>query len=90
MIGLRRRNPWLVDAMIQTGQVDHARILIRARARHGEQSLALSGLVSRSHSPTVRLCWKPSLTSQTEPWLLTAGQWSLTKAKAVSSPARKR
>jgi hypothetical protein len=38
----------------------------------------------------VRLCWKPSLTSQTEPWLLTAGQWSLTKAKAVSSPARKR
>jgi hypothetical protein len=41
VIGLRRRNPWLADAMIQTGQVDHARILIRARARHGEHSLAL-------------------------------------------------
>ena len=41
MIGLRRRNPWLVDAMIQTERVDSARILIRARARHGEHSLAL-------------------------------------------------
>jgi cyclomaltodextrinase / maltogenic alpha-amylase / neopullulanase len=42
VIGLRRRNPWLVDAMIETEQVDAARIIIRARARHGEQSLALA------------------------------------------------
>jgi hypothetical protein len=42
MIGLRRRNPWLVDAMIETEQVDNARIVIRAHARHGEQSLALA------------------------------------------------
>jgi cyclomaltodextrinase / maltogenic alpha-amylase / neopullulanase len=41
VIGLRRRNPWLVDAMIKTEQVENARIVIRARARHGEQSLAL-------------------------------------------------
>jgi cyclomaltodextrinase len=42
VIGLRRRNPWLVDAVIETEQVDNARALIRARARHGEQSLALA------------------------------------------------
>ena len=42
MIGLRRRNPWLVDAVIETEQVDNARLVIRARARHGEQSLALA------------------------------------------------
>jgi glycosidase len=42
VIGLRRRNPWLVDAMIEIEQVDNARIVIRARARRGEQSLALA------------------------------------------------
>ena len=42
MIGLRRRNPWLVDAMIETEQVDNAHIVIRAQARHDEQSLALA------------------------------------------------
>ena len=42
VIGLRRRNPWLVDAMIETEQVDNASVVIRARARHGEQSLALA------------------------------------------------
>jgi cyclomaltodextrinase len=41
VIGLRRRNPWLVDAKIETEQVDKVRIVIRAHARHGEQSLAL-------------------------------------------------
>jgi cyclomaltodextrinase / maltogenic alpha-amylase / neopullulanase len=41
-IELRRRNPWLVDAMIETEQVGNARIVIRARAGHGEQSLALA------------------------------------------------
>jgi Domain of unknown function (DUF3459) len=39
---LRRRNPWLVDAMIKTEQVDNARLIVRARARHSEQSLALA------------------------------------------------
>ena len=42
VIGLRRRNPWLGDAMIKTEQVENAHIVIRARARHGEQSLALA------------------------------------------------
>jgi glycosidase len=42
MIGLRRRNPWLVDAIIETEQVDNAHIVVRARARQGEQSLALA------------------------------------------------
>ena len=42
MIGLRRRNPWLVDAVIQTEQVAKAHLVVRARARHGEQSLTLA------------------------------------------------
>jgi cyclomaltodextrinase / maltogenic alpha-amylase / neopullulanase len=42
VIGLRRRNPWLVDAKIETEHVETARIIIRAKARHGEQSLALA------------------------------------------------
>jgi cyclomaltodextrinase / maltogenic alpha-amylase / neopullulanase len=41
VLGLRRRNPWLVDAMIETEQAA-TRIFIRARARHGEQFLALA------------------------------------------------
>jgi hypothetical protein len=42
VIGLRRRNPWLLDAMIETEQVDNAHLVVRARARNGEQSLALA------------------------------------------------
>jgi cyclomaltodextrinase len=42
MIGLRRRNPWLVDAAIETEQVDKAHLVVRARARYGEQALALA------------------------------------------------
>jgi cyclomaltodextrinase len=42
VIGLRRRNPWLVDAVIETEHVDNARLVVRARARHREQSLALA------------------------------------------------
>ena len=42
VIGLRRRNPWLVDAMIEIKEVDNARLIIQARARQGEQSLALA------------------------------------------------
>ena len=42
MIGLRRRHPWLVDAIIETEQVENARVVIRSRARHGEETLALA------------------------------------------------
>jgi hypothetical protein len=42
VIGLRRRNPWLVDARIEIEQVENARLVIRARARRGEQSLTLA------------------------------------------------
>jgi hypothetical protein len=42
VIGLRRRNPWLVDAVVETEQVDSAHLVVRARARNGEQSLALA------------------------------------------------
>jgi hypothetical protein len=42
VIGLRRRNSWLVDAMIDIEQVENARLVIRARARHGDQSLVLA------------------------------------------------
>jgi cyclomaltodextrinase / maltogenic alpha-amylase / neopullulanase len=42
VIGLRRRNPWLVDAIIEAKDVDNAHIVIRAQARHGEQSLTLA------------------------------------------------
>ena len=42
MIGLRRRNAWLVDAVIETQEVEDASIVIRARARHGKQSLTLA------------------------------------------------
>jgi hypothetical protein len=42
MIGLRRRNPWLVDAIIETEQVAKAHLLIRAHARQGKESLALA------------------------------------------------
>jgi hypothetical protein len=42
VIGLRRRNPWLLDAMIETKQVDNAHLVVRAHARNGEQSLALA------------------------------------------------
>lgn len=42
MIGLRRRHPWLVDAVVETEQVDNARLVARSRARHGGQSLVLA------------------------------------------------
>jgi cyclomaltodextrinase / maltogenic alpha-amylase / neopullulanase len=42
MIGLRRRHPWLVDAMITTEQVDNTRLVVRSRARHGRAALALA------------------------------------------------
>jgi hypothetical protein len=87
VLGLRRRNPWLVDAMIETEQAA-TRIFIRARARHGEQSLALALNLTgeRSRSPTVRLSSKPSLTSQSERCFHTAGQWSQANPKPSGVP----
>ena len=32
VIGLRRRHPWLVDAVIETEQVDNARLVVRSQA----------------------------------------------------------
>ena len=42
VIGLRRRHPWLVDAVITTEQVDTAHLVVRSRARHGDESLTLA------------------------------------------------
>ena len=42
MIGLRRRHRWIVDAVIEVEHVENARLIIRSRARHGDQSLALA------------------------------------------------
>ena len=42
MIGLRRRHPWLVDGVITIELVDKARLVVRSRARHGQESLALA------------------------------------------------
>jgi cyclomaltodextrinase / maltogenic alpha-amylase / neopullulanase len=42
VIGLRRRNPWLVNATIKIKQVDNAHLIIGAQARHSEQSLTLA------------------------------------------------
>ena len=42
MIGLRRRHPWLVDGVVTIEQVDKARLVLRSRARHGQESLALA------------------------------------------------
>ncbi len=41
-IGLRRRHPWLVDAQIELTQVEDARVVVRARARQGGNTLHLS------------------------------------------------
>ena len=63
MIGPRRRNPWLVDAVIETEEVDNARLVIRARARHVRQSVLSLNLTGEPFSSaTVPLCWKPSQT----------------------------
>jgi glycosidase len=42
IIGLRRRNPWLVDGAIEIELVDNARLVVRSRARHGQDSLTLA------------------------------------------------
>lgn len=42
VFGLRRRHPWLVDAVIETSQVTNAHLVVRARARYGDESLALA------------------------------------------------
>lgn len=40
-IGLRRRHPWLVDAVIGTEQVDETHMVIRSHARQGDEALTL-------------------------------------------------
>jgi cyclomaltodextrinase len=42
MIGLRRRHPWLVDGVIEIERVDNARLVVRSRARKGEDFLVLA------------------------------------------------
>ncbi len=42
VLGLRRRHPWLVDAITSTEQVANEHLLVRARARQGEGSLVLA------------------------------------------------
>jgi glycosidase len=42
MIGIRRRHPWLTDAVIETRQVANSHVVVRSRARHGAESLTLS------------------------------------------------
>lgn len=41
VIGLRRRHPWLVNAVITTEQVSNPHLLVRSRARTGETELLL-------------------------------------------------
>ena len=78
VIGLRRRNPWLVDAIIDTEQVENARIVIRSRARHGEESLVLA--LNLTGEPLELADSEEVLeaepASQTGPWLHTAGRSS--------------
>ncbi len=42
MIGLRRRHPWLVDGVITVELVDKAHLVVRSRARHGQEFLTLA------------------------------------------------
>jgi cyclomaltodextrinase / maltogenic alpha-amylase / neopullulanase len=42
VIALRRRHPWLADATIEVEQLANAHLVIRSRAREGEESLALA------------------------------------------------
>ncbi len=42
MIGLRRRHPWLVDGVLPIELVEKARLIVRSRARLGEESLTLA------------------------------------------------
>ena len=80
VIGLRRRNPWLVDAMIETEQVDNARIVIRARP--GTASSPGPGpQPDRATVRAHRQCGRAGSRAgrrRPEPWLHTAGRWSPT------------
>jgi glycosidase len=50
-IGLRRRHPWLVDAVVTTEQVEDARLVVRSRSRHGDDSLTLALNLSNKPFP---------------------------------------
>ncbi len=42
VFGLRRRHPWLVDAVISTEKVANEHLLVHARARRGDEALTLA------------------------------------------------
>src|SRR4051794_36418680 len=42
VIGLRRRHPWLVDAVTAVEQVTDGHLVVRSRARTGKEALALA------------------------------------------------
>lgn len=42
VIGLRRRHPWLVDAVLRTEQVANDRLVVRCRERDGDGALTLT------------------------------------------------
>ncbi|HST66611.1 MAG TPA: alpha-amylase family glycosyl hydrolase [Mycobacteriales bacterium] len=42
LIGLRRRHPWLVDAVVSTSEVANDHLRVHCRARHGDESLTLA------------------------------------------------
>jgi cyclomaltodextrinase len=51
MIGLRRRHSWLVDGVLRIERVDKAHLVVRSRARHGQESLALALNLSSAPLP---------------------------------------
>ncbi|GAA3644115.1 DUF3459 domain-containing protein [Microlunatus ginsengisoli] len=42
MIGFRRHHPWLVDGVLEIELVEKARLVVRSRARHGQEALTLA------------------------------------------------
>ena len=42
VLGVRRRHPWLVDAVVETVRVTNDHLVLRLRARDGEQALTLA------------------------------------------------
>jgi cyclomaltodextrinase / maltogenic alpha-amylase / neopullulanase len=42
VLALRRQHPWLVDAVTSTEQVTNEHLVVRARARHGDEALTLA------------------------------------------------
>lgn len=53
LIGVRRRHPWLVDAITETVEVSNERLVYRSRARHGDGSITVE-LETTTRSAVVR------------------------------------